>query len=564
MGSTRKAERPGVGVRVWWPALALVAAVALATFLVSQLLFDLHSPILDSEVYERQARELVDGRLRAPAAAVADEGAPPFFASPDPRAEGDWVWRYHPSVALLVASGMLVGAGRWWLPVLSTAGFVVAVIALGRAFGLPRPAALLAGALGATAPLLLLTGANVQATVPAAAFLVGATASLAGSAGRPRRQLLAGFLWGCGLALRPFEAAAYLVVLVVVAVRRRIGPWPAVAGALPPVVLTAALNLAVTGAPWRYPFWIGNPHDRFGFGWRAVGATEPSWFGPLEAVRGAAGALLFLVLMAPAGVVLVVAALESLRARRPGAGLLAGMAALPFVFYLGHWSGIAWAWNGLHHRLGPIYHLSVLAPLAVLAAPTLLGWWRGRRTLLAAAAIVSVALQVPWWAHVVRTNLDDRQQRVALHDDLARLPEGELVVVDAATTDIPYARLPDRLAYRHTGGRQVGEELAGREDEAWVVLDRAAVASPDPHLRGELLRLVAVDGPVVLRAAAGEGLTIDGTPCGGGCTVEPGGVGTSLVGGASDRPLVVVRAGNRLWVEASPDLVVEDPPAAAR
>jgi hypothetical protein len=540
----------------WWSAMALVLAVGAATLLVGLLLFDHHSPVLDSEVYERQARELVEGRLAVPEAMVAADGAPPFFAYPEPRGEPSWVWRYHPSVALLVASGLVVGAGRWWLPVLSSAGFVVAVLALARSSGLSRPVALVAGSVAGGAPLLLLSGANIQANVPAAALLLGATASLLGSAGRPRRQVLAGFLWGAGFAVRPFEAIAFLVVLCVVARRERAQPWPALLGAMPPLALTAALNLAVTGAPWRYPFWIGNPHDRFGLGWRAVGATELSYYGPLEAVRGAAGAALFLLVMVPAGAVVAVAALRSLRQHWPGSGLLLALGLLPFAFYLVHWSGIAWAWNGLQHRLGPLYHLSALGPLAVLAAPVLHDWWRRRRPQLVVALVLALLLPAPWWVHVVRTNVADRSQRIALHQDLAALPDGGLVVIDAASTTVPYARLPGHLRYRYTGGRPLAESLEGL-DRPWVVLDPGAVGSSDPHLRGGLVRLRAIDAPVSLEGADGGGLTVGGAPCDP-CVVttspEPA---SAIVEGATTGPLVVVRGADEVWVEDHPALLVD-------
>ena len=147
-------------------------------------------------------------------------------------------------------------------------------------------------------------------------------------------------------------------------------------GALPAAILLAAYDTAVMGAPWRLPFNVSGPIDKFGFGWRATFVVPDTGHGgqvhytPGAALHATLESILTFprfVFMAPA-VVLLAGYLIVRKWRDPRVRLLVAMIATLVVAYF-FWWGVANAVDfGLYRSLGPFYHYLALGPLAVLAA----------------------------------------------------------------------------------------------------------------------------------------------------------------------------------------------------
>ena len=326
---------------------------------------------------------------------------------------------------------------RLWLVRVLTSGvaFIVCAFLLGRVAEGLNPGSggfvLVVLALGTFVAPFAATGFD---HVPTAALGFGAFVLAWG-----RRPALAGVAAGIAYAVE-YEAAAILVlvgVYVALLGRRQLGRY--LAGALPPVVLSAVYSWVAFGRPWRIP----QHYDLFSF----PGVNPTAGILGIQAPHLTSIRLLFvgdrgLLVVTP----IVVAAAAGLwllyrRGFRSEALLCAAVTA---AFIIGE-CGYGDPYGGT--SAGPRYLIPALPFLMVGLAPAFTRW----RLLTVALAVVSIAaslvLTVTWaqsgfqgnhyrdtvWGEVARTVWHPSGSRLSV--DLAKN------VVDWADVSAPYAAL---------------------------------------------------------------------------------------------------------------------------
>ncbi|WP_235486676.1 glycosyltransferase family 39 protein [Frankia sp. AvcI1] len=397
----------GSGRAAWSrPALA-VAVICVCSFTASLVLqatlFRDGSGDADEAAYVLQARMLLDGHLTLDAATMEPFFRPWLTGEHD----GRLFTKYLPGwPALLAASQALFGT-MTVAPALVAAGWVAGTYRLARELLDDAASAVLAAALVAGSPLVVVHTALPLAYACGAATLTLASAALLrGARTGARSSLLAGGAGaGFALLLRPFDAVLVLTGVVVFALARlrrqpraipaRVG-W-AVLGAAPFVAVLLVFCRLVTGSALRMPLSASDPLDRFGFGPRRILPSEPTFtftrhlaLRALEQTCTAAPGWLF------GGVVVVgFAAVGAVLARRRAQRLLLVVTVVAVAGGYLFWWGSAFAMPGLRDGLGPHYHLAALTPILILAADG------ARRLWSAAAALPRAAVLRPTAAGVV-------------------------------------------------------------------------------------------------------------------------------------------------------------------
>ncbi len=200
--------------------------------------------------------------------------------------------------------------------------------------------------------------------VPAAAFLAGAVALVAGNAGPlPRRRAL---LAGACLALAP--GCEYIVAVP----SALIGAWVVwraprsarldavrylACGAALPIAVVSAYHWACFGAPWRTGYsFIARPEFAAGHATGLLGVRLPTLDGLFGLLLGTRRGLFYIAPIAVAG---VAGAIVAVRARLPGAGILGVVALVLLILNSGYYM---W-WGGA--ATGPRHLVPVFGVLAV-------------------------------------------------------------------------------------------------------------------------------------------------------------------------------------------------------
>lgn len=408
-------------------ALALAAAlwaVAGSAWILPEL-----STNSDEGLYLLQADALASGLL-APAApgSNADAHRPWFSVARD----GRYVLKYAPvHASVLAAADVISGSTRAGLGAIAAAQ-VLLVIALARELGASGRAAVVAGALFTTAPLVLqLDITYLSYGTSLALLLAAATATCrAHRTGSPRVALAAGVGWGLALFARPYDAVLFALALgAALALRHlRLGPGDrpplvrlaaaALAGGVVPVLALLAFNRAMTGDALQLPFNLLEPSDAPGLGARRALPTDSYLDYSLGDAVGSLGRnLLLLVVWSAGGAIGGALALATLLRRRLSGGTV--VAAVLVVWAVGYalfWGSYvaAFVWEGALF-LGPFYFLPMVAVLAVAAGVGLDDLWEWRPAIGGLAAVGMVALV----AAVAVPRLADQAERSEPRQDVS-------------------------------------------------------------------------------------------------------------------------------------------------
>ncbi len=445
---------------------ALVAAVL--TVVVAQVAFPNGSPNADEIAYEIQADAIRHGHLTLP----AESHDPSFLPMMSGVRDGRVVFKYQPVWPALMAASDAAFGSTLPLRALLAAAAVLAVYALARSLFGRSKTALIAATLAALSPFVWVQSATLLGYQ--LSFVLGtACAAALITAVRDRHRgwaLGAGLLFGLALLHRPFDAVLALLPVLVYAVlvtrRNRTARRvlvPTAIGVLPSALALGALNTATMGAPWRMPFNVSGPIDRFGFGWRAsfvvpgtghAGQVHYTIGRAVTTLVDSVGALPRFVCAAP--IVFGLAIWVSARARRDTrVQLLVAMIATTLFAYLFWWGTANAVAFGLHEVLGPFYHYAVLAPIVVLAArgAVLLAERRGRA---AVVAVLAIAWMVPASAVAVRNTRVAGRVRTE-HLALADAPGRSMVLMEPRFRGEPYTPLVNDVEL--TGNRIVAIDI---------------------------------------------------------------------------------------------------------
>lgn len=543
------------GWRAHWPAAALALLAALVALWARHRLFPAYSWNRDEPVYLWHVDLLRSGHL------TATDGGHPSLFQPWLSARGDGVVFTQYTLGwplVLLAAAVLTGsAGNALL--LGAALAVVGTYVLGLEVLRDRRIATVGAALMVASPILAIQGGVYLSYLFTLGLgLVAGALLLSGlRLGRSRRLVAAGLLLGWVFLTRPYDAVLWGLAFGAYALVVERGGWralvrPAVlvgGAALPLVIATLAYNRHATGGWLEFPITAADPMDTFGFGPRRLMPTfEVIDYDLGAALKGTAKNAFFLPwFLAGSYAGLALAAVGLWRGRRDRttlAFLLVG-AVFPlgyFVFWGNHLSSLA------ARISGPIYFVPVYAPICLLIAGVLVGWW-GERRRLALAALAALVLgtvpaalsrfdanrdlsvrQAPW-----RDSVTDLQGRalVFVADTAPYLlylnpfssngPQLDDRILYAADTDASMldliAEMPDRTPYLQQA-TVPSQELGPREDP----YDVAVTLTPIEVARGAALDLqvqvAATDASAVVVTVEG-GVT---TPT----VTRPGGPDRSL------------------------------------
>jgi hypothetical protein len=504
--------------------VVLVAAsiAAVLTVVAAQHLFPRGSPNLDEVAYDAQARALLHGDLTLPRA-MHDPFFRPFVSGfRDDRV----VFKYQPVWPALVAASRDLVRSTLPLRALLAAAGVFATYAFAQELLRRRKIAAIAAVIVALSPFVWLQSATLLGyQLSFVLGIAGAAAVIRTIRTRGRRAAFAaGLLLGFAAFHRPFDAliAALPVLVYAVIALRASGrlarlTGAAALGALPTAIMLAAFDTAVMGAPWRLPFGVSGPIDKFGFGWRATFVVAGTGHdGQVHFTRGTAlhatweSLLTFPRFVFAAPVVLLLAGYVVARKWRDArVRLLVAMIATLIVAYF-FWWGVANAVEfELYDALGPFYHYLALSPLAVLAAWGL-SLLRPTPALVTALAIVAVAWTVPATSTVMHDARHAGNVRAA-ELALTTAPGRRLVLQDPMFPRDPYVRVandPDLDGTRIVGidipGRRLDavEQFPGRT--AYLVRGFHPAGEPLSRIRREQVRLRIVEGARVTITSTGD------------------------------------------------------------
>ncbi len=272
----------------WFPAAAvtlLALMVVVACAWVATDVFDRTAHVEDEVAFLFQARVFASGELLAEAPRNANSFWVPFVLAHD----GDWFGKYPPGWPALLGIGDALGA-HWLVNPLAAGLVIVLVWLIGRRmYGPASSTGLIAAALLATSPFLLLQGGSVMShmtsQVVALLALLGFLRVVADAEGDARhlRRGVALAALGCGVALgmllleRSLTAVGIGLPLAIWALARLVRQrgrnrtewlrWGLVLlGFLPGAVLLLVWNHLTTGSLTTSAYELWWPYDRIGFG----------------------------------------------------------------------------------------------------------------------------------------------------------------------------------------------------------------------------------------------------------------------------------------------------------
>ncbi|MBM9469254.1 DUF7846 domain-containing protein [Nakamurella leprariae] len=397
------APRATVRARRAWPALVLLGVgAAAAAVLVHLWLFPLYSLNRDDSVYVAFARMIEHGTFTLPA--DQDAFRPWASAVVDDRI----VVKYTPPwSAVLALAGVLTGSEVVGLAACAGAAAVLVALLAGEVLG-DRPAGLVAGALFAVSPIVLVQSGTYLSYLFELALLAAVGWLLLSGLRRHStpRLVVAGTLAAVAAWARPFDALLVVLPFAVWALwttwstrdaapdsadsthvgtrGRRWWRWmlPVLAGALPVGALALGYHALVLGDPLRLPYTVTGTRDGFGFGARGVFDDATFDFTPADGVEGLLVNLRWVPSWIAGGLVLLVLAVVGLlRTRGDRRWSVAALAVVVPLGYLTFWGPYAMGvnWEGVV-LFGPYYLLPVVLPLVVFGAAALVGLVRDGRT----------------------------------------------------------------------------------------------------------------------------------------------------------------------------------------
>ncbi len=398
-------------LRSMWPLGSLIVIAGLLSWWSSRSIFPAYSWNRDEPVYLWQAETLRAGMFSSPDGGFEEFFRPWLSVHDNSRVFSQYTLGW-PLVLVVghfifgsYVGGLIIGAA------LAVAGVYALALALLR----DRATALIAGAMMAASPIIIVQGGLYLGylftlglgTCFGAALITGVRQS-----SRPR-LVLAAMLLGAVFLTRPFDALVWAVAIggpVVFAHRkslRRLAPPLATfaIGAIPIVVLTLAYNQRMTHAALRFPVTMKDPLDTFGFGQRRImPAFSEVDYNVVAAVKGSLKNGFYLLLFAFGGIVSLPVAVLALWRRRADAmipTLVALLIAFP-VGYFGFWGTNV---SSLTSRIsGPIYFVPMYAPLCILMAVLVLEVFGRTRVVGIALAVVIAAAGVPFGINRILIN----------------------------------------------------------------------------------------------------------------------------------------------------------------
>jgi hypothetical protein len=562
-----------------WVRIIAVFSMGLA-WVISTLLFPALTENSDEGAYLSQADALTHWQLTPTAYRPAAAFQTWFGFLRD----GQIVYKYPPVYpAALALAKVLTGTERS-LGIVLSGMFVLLVSRLARKLNFGSRTQLVAAAIVALSPLMLIQNATFLPYVFSSVLLVGFGVLLTTPEPQTKRVLFAGVIGSLAFWARPFDAVLFcgpIALWTLSGIRKgKTGtkePAKLVAetvgllglGAVPGITGFLLYNRAVTGSAFKLPFNLLDKADTIGFGLRRIQGTDPyldftvsrGW---LALIRNAG----LLTSWSFGGLVLVAlgCALKRDTKEESRKGLLFVLLAVwpvGFFFFWGSYSYL-YQWDGASF-LGPYYYLPMLAPLAILGGFGLEQLLIRSRRGGALAAVLSVLVSLPIGVHAFRTNVDRTRNRKVVADAIKQsVPaKNSLLLVppvwgphlqhpfsflrnDAVTSGKLLSALSGNLgsvseAIRLHPGRSLyrltlpaGHESGG-EESTIAVVDRVSLKEGNPitvcfdapkrlPLRGLLLTVTNADQNIVMPFASSGVASIRFRASGGALFVEVDGM----------------------------------------
>jgi 4-amino-4-deoxy-L-arabinose transferase-like glycosyltransferase len=438
LGPVPTRERRSAG-DLWaehWPLVVLGVLAILLSVVVHHWIYPAFSWNRDEPVYLWQVHALRDGKI------LPTDGGMPAFFQPwlSGRGDGYFFSQYTLGWPIVLLVGEVVFGTAASALAFGTLLAVLGTYAFARTVTHDRTVSLVAATLMLASPIVA-----VQSGVYLGYLFTLGLGLLFGAAlihgfehRRPWLLVVAGFLVGWIFMTRPFDAAlwaaafgGYLLVVHWREWRRLVvGALWAGLGALPVVIATLAYNRKVTGSFTEFPITAADPLDVFGFGLRRLMPT----FGKDDytvgsAFRSTAKNGVFVPLFMFGSYLGVVAAAFGLwmrRRQRTTWALLLLMAAFPIGYFFFWGMHVSAATANLS---GPIYFIPLYAPLVVLVATAVVGWWRHRRGVGIAAAVVLTLVTVPFAVNRIDVNHRISESQVPWRDGTADVHGRSIVFV---------------------------------------------------------------------------------------------------------------------------------------
>ncbi len=426
-------------VRDWGVPVGATGCAAIGAVVVSHTVFPLLSGDHDEAVYLTQADALAHGHLTLPLDRI--DGFQPSLTGV---AHSHLVFPFPSVWPAVLALARAAGSTRFALA--AVAGFAcLAVAGLARET-LDEPAARHVGvALFVCSPLIwLLAGTYLPYVFNAG--VVAATGALVVRGLRTAARgvlVLAGCFVGLGTALRPYDGLLTATVLAIYAVyvvasRRsatigtRHVAWCAF-GALLPVCVTLVVNQRVTGNAFHLPLQVTGGQNGWGFGTRRVESIGlPFRYEPYDAFFALKQNLWFFpTWLAGSWLVIGAAATTAWQRRRDGRVLL--LAAMAAVWPLGYffWWATKLTAPGARDGMGPHYYVPAVAPVVLLAAPTIVAVARRlRHTGVVAVGAALIAGTVVFLPGKLRDKSDVANRERAVVAVARTAPSGSIVMLD--------------------------------------------------------------------------------------------------------------------------------------
>ena len=512
-------------LRDHWPAAVLAVAAALVALWARHRLFPDLSWNRDEPVYLWHVEALRAGHLTPP-----DGGHPdlfhPWLSAHD---DGTFFAQYTLGWPLVLLGATVLTGSTTAALLLGAAAAVVGTYAIGIELLGDRRIATVGAALLVASPIVAIQGGvHLSYLFTLGLGLAYGALFLSGiRRDRPWRLVAGGALVGWIFLTRPYDAVLWALAFSAFALLRDRARWRTRVGsillcgaaALPFVVAALAYNRYVTGGWLEFPITAADPLDTFGFGpKRLMPSFEVIDYDAGKALRGTAkNAFVLPWFLAGSYVTLILAGVGLWQRRRdPGTAALLLVAA---VFPLGY--SIFWGTHlsSLASRIsGPIYLVPLYAPICLLAAGVLVGWWEPRRRMAHVALVVVAVATLPVAVTRFDVNRDISRQQAAWRASVADLEGPALVIVADTAPYLLYLNpfssnrpeLDGQILYATDGSAEVLDLMAEQPQRAPYV-QRASVASQelgpreDPRdlevtlVPAEVVRAPALDLTVTLQ-----------------------------------------------------------------
>lgn len=498
-----------------WPAAVLAALAALVAFWARHRLFPAYSWNRDEPVYLWHVDALRGGHLTPP-----DGGHPTLFQPwLSARGEGVFFSQYTLGWPLVLYGAAVLTGSAGNALLLGAALAVVGTYAIAYELWRDRRLATVGAALMVASPILPIQGGVYLSYLftLGLGLLFGALLLSGIRLGSTPRLVGAGALLGWIFMTRPYDAILWGAAFALYVLLRDGARWRASvrpflvcgAAAAPLLVATLAYNRYVTGQWLEFPITAADPLDTFGFGrkrlmptfatvdydlWKATKATAKNAFVlPWFLVGSYAG---------------LGAALVGLWQRRRDVTSLA-LLLIAIVFPVGYFVFWGTYLSSLASRIsGPIYFVPLYAPICLLIAAVLVGWWAERRRLAIGLLALLVVGTVPAALSRFDVNRDISVRQEPWRTSVEDI-EGRALVFVANTSPYllylnPFAsngpELDDRILYAADDGPRMLDLIARMPDRI-PYLQRGSVASEELGPREHPYDLTVEVTPIEVRRA---------------------------------------------------------------